>query len=347
MLPILNSHMINRYNFFQTAFQALDIIKAHHWLKPFAQGRGVILTFHHVRPWISRDFAPNRLLEITPDFLEIVLQTLQPDFDLISLDEISNRLKNNIKRPFAVLTFDDGYRDNRDYALPVLKRYNAPWTLFVTTDFASQKGRFWWLELEYAIAKLDEVTVHKTFATHTPLEKQEAYHEIYWHLRRLSEPELLEITANLCEKAEIDNSLFAGKLCLSWDELRVLKSEPNLTIGAHSLSHPRLAKYDDNFVKYEISKSKALLQQQLGQPVKHFCYPVGDLSSAGQREYDLAKEAGFSTAVTTCPGHIFKNHQHHLHALPRISMNGHFQTCQALNALLSGVPFIAARRPKS
>jgi peptidoglycan/xylan/chitin deacetylase (PgdA/CDA1 family) len=73
--------------------------------------------------------------------------------------------------------------------------------------------------------------------------------------------------------------------------------------------------------------------------VRHLAYPVGDPTSAGAREFALAREAGFLTAVTTRPGHLFPEHAGHLHALPRVSLNGLHQTQGALRALLSGVPF--------
>jgi peptidoglycan/xylan/chitin deacetylase (PgdA/CDA1 family) len=82
---------------------------------------------------------------------------------------------------------------------------------------------------------------------------------------------------------------------------------------------------------------------ELGREVRHFAYPVGDATSAGQREFELVKTSGFATAVTTRPGHVFPEHAAHLHALPRVSLNGLHQSGSALRALLSGLPFWAMR----
>ena len=79
-------------------------------------------------------------------------------------------------------------------------------------------------------------------------------------------------------------------------------------------------------------------------PDRHLAYPVGDPTSAGLREFQLAADAGFDTAVTTRPGHVFPEHAEHLHALPRVSVNGLFQTEAALKGILSGVPFLAWNR---
>src|SRR4051794_38654537 len=125
-----------RHRLFAAGFAATSALRADRWLRPLAQGCGVILTFHHVRPWIEKAFAPNRLLEITPEFLDRVLATLdEMGFELASLDEVPARLREG-GRPFAALTFDDGYRDLVEHALPVLRRHAAPFTAFVTSDFA-------------------------------------------------------------------------------------------------------------------------------------------------------------------------------------------------------------------
>jgi len=127
--------------------------------------------------------------------------------------------------------------------------------------------------------------------------------------------------------------------CLPWETLRALSGAPGVAIGAHSLTHPMLAKHDAETARREIAESKVRLEAELGRPVEHFAYPVGDPASAGPREFVAAREAGFLSAVTTRPGHLFPEHAGHLHALPRVSLNGLHQNEAALRALLSGLPF--------
>src|SRR5437660_6311483 len=119
--------------------------------------------FHHVRLRRSVAFAPNQLLEITPEFLNIVLIELRREgFEVVPLAAVPDWLRlDRGARPFAVLTFDDGYRNNVEHAWPILRQYGAPWTIFVTTEFADGRGRLWWLELEEAIAQLDRVVLFR------------------------------------------------------------------------------------------------------------------------------------------------------------------------------------------
>src|SRR5919199_568786 len=174
-----------KHRLFHVGFAATSALRADRWLRPLAQGCGVILMFHHVRPWRPRAFAPNRLLEITPEFLDRTLALVRAlGFDLVELDAVPARLAAGARgRPFAALTFDDGYRDTVEHALPVLRRHHAPFAVFVTTDFAEGRGRLWWLELEEAVARLDRIAVSAgneriEAACGTPEEKAAAFERI-------------------------------------------------------------------------------------------------------------------------------------------------------------------------
>jgi peptidoglycan/xylan/chitin deacetylase (PgdA/CDA1 family) len=74
----------------------------------------------------------------------------------------------------------------------------------------------------------------------------------------------------------------------------------------------------------------------LARPIEHFAYPYGDKTAAAAREFALARNAGFKTAVTTRPGMIFSSAADHLTALPRVSLNGNYQHSRVLPVLTSG-----------
>ena len=80
----------------------------------------------------------------------------------------------------------------------------------------------------------------------------------------------------------------------------------------------------------------AAIEAKLGVRPQHLSYPVGDPTSAGPREFRIAAELGFKTAVTTRPGVLFKAHRSHLVALPRFSINGEIQQQRYLEVLMSG-----------
>lgn len=343
--------MRSRHRLFSAGIAVIAASHADHWFRHLARGLGIVLMFHHVRPRRNAAFAPNELLEITPEFLTTILAELKREgFDIVPIAAVPDRLRSKRRsRPFAVLTFDDGYRDCVEYAWPIFKQCGIPWTIFVTTEFAAGRGQLWWLELEQAIARLDRIVISRngnvlSLPSRTLDEKQDAFRAVHRHLRAGSMEQLRTLTADLASQAGVSSNGLAAEFCLSWDELQDLAREPDVTIGAHTLSHPMLATLETTAAEREIAESKALLERQLGRPVRHFAYPYGDRSSAGAREFRLASDSGFATAVTSRPGHLFSDHADYLHALPRVSINGLFQHRAALRALFSGVPFLLWNR---
>jgi peptidoglycan/xylan/chitin deacetylase (PgdA/CDA1 family) len=97
-----------------------------------------------------------------------------------------------------------------------------------------------------------------------------------------------------------------------------------------------LAKASESDVRREMGQSANVIEAALGRRPAHFSYPVGDPTSAGPREFAIARELGFATAVTTRPGVLFPEHRDHLTALPRISLNGEFQRLRYVEVLTSG-----------
>jgi peptidoglycan/xylan/chitin deacetylase (PgdA/CDA1 family) len=325
------------------AFRATGL---HRLASPMTRGRGVVLMLHHVRPWrpANPGFAPNRGLEITPEFLDDALKAARDSgFDFVTMDEALRRIVDG-GPSFAALTFDDGYRDLVAFALPILERWRAPFTAYAATGYVGRTARLWWLELEEAVRRLDRVEVATgDFSMRLPCasdeEKNAAFHHLYWALRAGSEERLLRIIGELAALAEVDGVALVEDLCLNWDELAELAGHPLATIGAHTVNHRMLAKWPEDVARTEMAASKAEIESRLGVDVRHFAYPVGDPTSAGPRDFALARELGFSSAVTTRPGMIFDDHKGHETALPRLSVNGGWQDVGYLEVLLSGAPF--------
>lgn len=124
---------------FRAGLDTLYYTRAHKALQPFTAGRGVIFTLHQVRPEPPEPFAPNRILSVTPEFLDsVILRIRAAGLDIVDLDEAVTRLRSETAgRRFACITLDDGYLDNLEYACPVLERHQAPATIYVTTCMAT------------------------------------------------------------------------------------------------------------------------------------------------------------------------------------------------------------------
>ena len=329
-------------------FAALSATGLHRALA--SPGLGVILALHRVRPFAPPlpGYAPNRLLEVTPDFLDAALGRIARRFDFVPLAEVPRLLREG-SRPFVALTFDDGYRDTRDVALPILERHGAPATVFSAPGLIERSARLWWLELEEAIRRLDRIDLPLPegalrLPARDPAQKSATFERVYWTLRARPESALLDAVAALAAEAGVTSAALAEPEFLTWEETAELARHPLIEIGAHSLTHRRLAQWPAEVAREELAGCKETLEARLGRPVTSFCYPVGDPTSAGPREFALASEAGYEIAVTTRPGMLFAEHAAHLTALPRVSLNGLWQDLGFLDVLLSGAPFVLWNR---
>jgi len=333
-----------RSNVIRAGLEALYLTGAHHLFRPIFAGAGCIFMLHHVRPARDAAFQPNSHLEITPQFLRTVLAHLRSrGIDIITMDELHRRLtERDFSRRFACFTFDDGYRDNRDFALPVMREFDAPFTVYVTSDFAQGAGNLWWVALEMTIAKASMIEagidgVVTRIDTSTLSAKRSAFERLHDWLRALpGRDDMAREIGALCARHGIDQAAICRELCMSWDELKPFAGEPLVCIGAHSVAHCNLAKQPDEIASQEIATSRARIESTLQRPALHFAYPYGDRLAAGRREFALVKAAGFKTAVTTRPGMIFPESADYPTALPRISLNGNYQNERILPVLTSG-----------
>jgi peptidoglycan/xylan/chitin deacetylase (PgdA/CDA1 family) len=324
--------------------ESLYFSGAHLALRPFLGGVGAILTLHHVRPRRPGRFQPNHLLEVTPAFLTRVVQDLRRSgIDLVSLDELHCRMtEGDFSRRFVCLTFDDGYRDTLQWAYPILKEAKAPFAVYVPTSFPDRLGELWWLVLEAVIQRNDRIGLtidgrDRKFDCRTVAEKRALYDELYWWLRaRPTEAEMRSIVRNLAAFYHVDVAAICSELCMTWAELAQLAADPLVTIGAHTVNHPMLAKLTKEAVRSEMDLSRSVIEAALSVRPEHLSYPYGDRGSASLREFEIAAELGFKTAVTTRPGVLFPDHSRHLTALPRISLNGDYQRMRYVRVLLSG-----------
>jgi peptidoglycan/xylan/chitin deacetylase (PgdA/CDA1 family) len=332
-----------RNTIIRAGLDALYFSGAHRVLRPFLGGVGTIFMLHNVRPAHAGLFQPNRHLEITPDFLRATLAYLRATgVDIVTSDEMKRRLtEQDFSRRFACFTCDDGYRDNRDHALPAMRDFDAPFSVFVTSDFASGTGRLWWIALERVVGKADslEAPIDGNMVrldTSTLLGKEMAFDRLHGWLRGLGEADLRREMSALCRQQDIDEDAISRDLCLSWDELKPFAADPLVTIGAHTLTHCNLAKQTEATAMHELVNSRANIENALQCRAVHLAYPYGDRAAAGAREFALAEKAGFETAVTTRPGIIASENSAQLTALPRVSLNGNYQDARYLPVLTSG-----------
>ena len=338
----------------KTCFDVMHFSGASHVLRPFFAGQGVIFCLHHVCPGggLQRWFAPNSKLEITPEFLgEIIDLVRSQGYELVSLTEATERLKAGrvSKTPFAAFTLDDGYKDNLVHAMPVFRRHNCPFTVFVSPRIADGTCELWWRALEALIAQSNQINLdlcgnHYQFETREDGQKRVAWNRLSPVLQNMPEYEQRDWINQTCDRYGIDLKAMCRAAAMTWDEIREMNKEPLATMGAHTLNHYNLVKLSEEDAKREIVESKKRIEAELGEPVLHFAYPYGNTDAAQPREFKLCADAGYASSVTTRLGGVFPSHAEHLQALPRIMVSGRFQKARYIDALISGIPSIMKNR---
>ena len=334
-----------KHHFKRVALNGLYYTKLDKLLAPKTSGQGIIFTLHQVDPNLSDGFSPNSILKVTPQFLEQTIKTVQArGYEIISLDEMQEALvRPGQGKPFAVFTFDDGYRDNRDFALKIFEKYNIPLAIYIVSDYSSGQGQLWWLALEDIIkhntSVQDPFVPGKVHITQTQAQKYKTVDVLYWKLRMMDQYQQREKIKDFAKSHNFDIAKLPNDLIMNWDELRKLQQHPLVTLGAHTKSHFALGLLDRAQAKQEIVDGLEVMSQQLGEAPTHFAYPYGDATSADLKAFELTKELGFKTAVTTRKGVLYQNHKNHLTALPRVSLNGHYQKARYVETFMSGLPF--------
>lgn len=336
-----------RQQVFKTAFKVLRSSGLGRALAPVTQGCGAVFMMHQVRAARMAEFQPNLHLEITPEFMRQAVERIRESgYEIIALDEAVDLLKSGYGRKrYAVLTFDDGYRDNLEIAYPVLKELDAPFTVFVASGLVDRTTELWWVALEQMIAANDEIlltgdNIGEGIACGTVEEKMLCYERLCGLLtREVSEQDQRMIIRGLADRYGFDLHALSDGLMMTWDEVRALASDSLVTIGAHTHHHFALARLNDADALRDIESGIERLETELGRRPKHFAYPYGNPAVVSERDARLLMSLGFRSSVTTFPGVLKSVHAKNTMMLPRVSLNGRFQDPYVVDQYLTGAPF--------
>lgn len=283
-------------------------------------GLGVIFTVHRVvepgRPILWPGF------EIEADVLEsIVARTRRLGWEAISLDELHRRLSGaGGGARFVCFTFDDGYVDTLRLALPIFQRHATPLGLFATTGLVDRSAFYWWGALEELVLANERIewvdspgAGPRVLAASTLSEKCTAYAVLgRWGDR--AEPAAVR---DLLRRYAIDWEALVDRDFLTSEQTRALAADPLVTIGAHGLTHRRLAEMPEEEMLRELDDGRRILEGWTGKAVRHLAYPFGSPNACGPREFALATKLGYATGMTTRRGNLFPEHGDSLTALPR------------------------------
>lgn len=330
-IKLLNKHIINKIKSIiisiEVFFYRLLRYIYHHTLKRQQKSLGYIFMLHRVDEYEDGHLWCNEHMKVAPNFLDQKLSEIKEKFDIISLEEVPSRLKNKQKRKFVVFTMDDGYKDNFTKALPVFKKHNVPYTIFVTTDFPDNKAVLWWYELEDLLLNNQTVTLSNgiTYPANNYEEKCNSFLQIREEILSLDQLDLENQLNKLFANYKINWTSKCDSLCLSWDDIKQLKKESLVTIGAHTMHHYNLkALKTEEDVKNEVLEGTKRLKEMADIEPIVFAYPFGSENEAGEREFQVLEKLPFICSCIACGSACTKKNKNTKSALPRYMFNKDF-----------------------
>ncbi len=239
------------------------------------------------------------------------IEAIARHYDPISLDDLLSFVREGKSVPTraVVVTFDDGYADNLEVAVPILNQVGVPATFYITVDCVETARPPWPSRLRYPFFTTKERTWRdegKLWALDDDDSRSRAYLKACDDCAKLTGAAQDEFVDRI--EREL-NAAIPGSTetkMLTWDQVRALRKKGHI-VGSHTMTHPNMAYVPVEDARRELLQSKQKLDAQMGEPITHFSYPCPALWPHWNSEtLAISKEIGYETAVTTEGGMVRK-----------------------------------------
>jgi peptidoglycan/xylan/chitin deacetylase (PgdA/CDA1 family) len=265
--------------------------------------RGVVaLAYHRIGDGSDSRF-DRGLYSATPEDFDAQVRLLKQHCDVIGPDALKDVVRRGRGR-YALVTFDDGYRDNYTKAFPVLKSHNVPGVFFVSTGFIDQPRLPWWDEIAWMARSatggvveaggwLDgDVVLNGT-------DREGAIRTLLRKYKSLPGDRTAPYVEYLADATGVGRYAARGvaDTWMTWEMLREMR-RGGMHIAGHTVNHPVLARLPREGQRTEISGCAARLAAELGEPMRWFSYPVGGPNAFNQDTRDCLREQGVELAFT-------------------------------------------------
>jgi len=270
-----------------------------------------VLAYHRVCEYNPTGSWDSSVISATPEAFPQQLAFIKRHFSPVTSEQVVAWKQGRFAMPRnpIVLTFDDGYRDCHDVALPLLRDAGVAADFFVCPWNIREKRLFWWDKIAFCLRRTRRKSIALTYPEQAKLElttresRRAALRTVHGVVRRTPKLDMQKFTGQLKERAEVDinEEREAEKLLMGWDQVRALR-RAGMGIGSHSYSHPLLSLADDAKTREEMVRSKDAIEKELKERVLAFAYPVGCFNN-GTKVF--ARQAGYEIAYSYCSGATF------------------------------------------
>lgn len=319
-------------NFIKATLYYTGIIDILHYLITSKIKLAVILRYHSVADFKKDDFgyAMPQIIVSTKNF-EKHIKYLSKRYNIIPLEEIILYLKGGKDLPenLLAITFDDGYRDNYLNAYPILKKYGATATFFLTAGCIGNKEMFWTHKLIYLfnLTKVKDIKIGKELYRIDGIKnKQQVIKMCITFIKdNINQRQKDRFIEGLAKELGVKSYPKIDNTMLLWEDAIEL-DRAGFGIGSHTVTHPNLPNSDDEYAEYEIKESKNIIEEKLSKTINLFAYPNGG-TLAHFNEYikTVVKDAGFIGAVTSIDGLISKRSD--IYELKRKGVGDNMRLC--------------------
>ncbi len=260
-----------------------------------------ILAFHRVN-----DEADPFFPSLSPGLFAARMRHIADNYVVLPLEDLVERQRRGrVPRNAVALTFDDGYHDTLTHAAPILARHGLPATVFLATGYISGAEMPWYDLLAHALktSRKDslELVPGAMLRLGSRTERLEALTAVLRHMKRLSDPDRRRAVDRLVTELAPPSADAQKRLMLTWDEAQALLGL-GFSIGAHTVTHPILARLEPREAWAEIDGSRTAIERNLGIRVRSFAYPNGGVDDYDRATVDALERSGFTCAVTTRRG---------------------------------------------
>jgi peptidoglycan/xylan/chitin deacetylase (PgdA/CDA1 family) len=236
------------------------------------------------------------------------MELLAREFHPLSLDKLAMllRTEEEIPQRSVVVTFDDGYRDNFETAMPILDQVGIAAALYVTVECVENRHLPWPSRVRFALRTSKREKWNDPDGASWPLEteadRERAFAKACEYCCKIAGAAQEALVTSIATELDTCGPAGSDELMMNWNEVRKL-AERGHTVGSHTLSHPNLAQLPVAEARAELGRSRTCLEEQLKRPVKHFSYPCPALSPHwNEQTIEECQHAGYETAVVTDGG---------------------------------------------
>jgi peptidoglycan/xylan/chitin deacetylase (PgdA/CDA1 family) len=274
---------------------------------------GCVWMLHRVNP-APMDAGHYADITVTPDRLEAHLAQ-QVDRPRGSWQDI---LAGRVPDGWDLLTFDDGFGDTLEEALPILERYQMHAVVFLTVGFVGQEQEAFYAYVARILAAGGFRSVAgEVFDTDTPEGFRAAYNRAVRLVDRGSARTRWRAINALARENRSEVPETRRGIYMDWVGVRQLAQHPLITIGAHSWTHPRLGVCSPTLYRRELLAARREIERQIAQPVTLLAYPHGASNPALRL---AAWAAGYRYAFSTRPACLSADEAVHRYAVPRVEL---------------------------